>query len=392
VLRLVAALALLFGCNVGSAAPAGRHATDAPSRATSSAAAASGIRHVFVIVIENESYRSTYVTNPHHYLGERLQAQGTLLTHYYGIGHYSLDNYLAMVSGQAPNPSTSGDCGVYRNFNHSHRRATLDGHGQAVGTGCIYPKNVKTLPDQLVSAGITWGGFMDSMGNSRDRETARCGVPKVDANHNDPTMRATAADQYAAKHNPFVYFHSLLDSGQCRRHVVELGNLAAALHHVATTPRFTFISPNLCDDGHDSPCKGTDAAGSSAGGLASVDHFLRRWVPRIERSPAFTRNGILIITTDEGADATSCCNEKPGPAQASPGLYGSGGGRTGALVIGKCVKPGGKDRTPYNHYSLLRSLEDIFGITTGGTDGRGHLGFAAQRGLKPFGADLFTRC
>ena len=130
-----------------------------------------------------------------------------------------------------------------------------------------------------------------------------------------------------------------------------------------------------------------------AGGLTSVDNFLSVWVPRIERSPAF-RDGIILVTSDESEtdDASSCCNEKPGPTDPMPGLVGPGGGKIGTLVIGRCVAHGRRDATPYNHYSLLRSLEDLYGITTGGTDGHGHLGYAAAKGLKPFGSDLFSSC
>src|SRR5947207_543058 len=70
------------------------------------------IGHVFVIVLENEDYDSTFAASPppSPYLATTLPAQGRLLTQYYGIGHYSLDNYIAMVSGQAPNTATQADC------------------------------------------------------------------------------------------------------------------------------------------------------------------------------------------------------------------------------------------------------------------------------------------
>jgi len=61
-------------------------------------------------------------------------------------------------------------------------------------------------------------------------------------------------------------------------------------------------------------------------------------------------------------------------------------------MIGKCVAPGTTDARHYNHYSLLRSLENLFGIRTGGTDGKGHLGYAAAKRLRPFGHDVFDRC
>jgi hypothetical protein len=63
----------------------------------------------------------------------------------------------------------------------------------------------------------------------------------------------------------------------------------------------------------------------------------------------------------------------------------------GAVVLNsKWVQPGTVNQTPYNHYSALRSYEDLLGIKTGGSDGQGHLGFAGQVGLKPFGSDVFT--
>jgi len=348
---------------------------------------------VFVIVLENENYADSYVNNKHPWLGHKLQLQGTLLTKYYGTGHHSLDNYISMISGQAPSPETSGDCPTYHDFTPSP--ATLDSNGQAVGGGCVYPSNVLTLADQLNKKGVSWRGYMEDMGNTPGRESKPCGQPgdPSGAGVSDDTQGATAQDQYAARHNPFDYFHSLLDSGLCKKHVFPLTTLTGNLKQASTTPKFVFITPNLCNDGHDAPCKGKDATGSNAGGLTSIDHWLSVWIPRIKQSAAYKKNGIIIITTDEaGSDNTACCNEQPGPNSPSPGIQGPGGGRTGAIVLGKCVAAGKKDSTPYNHYSLLRTLEDLFGITTGGSDSKGHLGFAGASGLKPFGKDVFPNC
>jgi hypothetical protein len=361
-----------------------------PATASSPAVAASpalGIRHVWVIVLENESSTSTYLHNPNPYLGKVLQRQGTLLTNYYGIGHVSLDNYVAMMSGQAPNPMTSSDCQKYLDFNGTTAPAVIGPGGQAVGVGCVFPSNVKTLADQLSAQHISWHGYMDEMGNTPTREDARCGIPHSSAQGLDDTQTATAKDQYAARHNPFVYFHSLIDSGLCRKNVVPLTELPHDLKQIGTTPHFSFITPDLCDDGHDSPCKGPDAKGKTPGGLASVDDFLSVWIPRIEHSPAFRKDGLIIITSDESAtsDSSSCCGEQAGPTDPLPGISGAGGGKVGSLVIGRCVAAGRKDSVPYNHYSLLLSLEDLFGIKT-------HLGYAGASGLRPFGSDLFSRC
>ncbi|MBV9487383.1 MAG: hypothetical protein JO246_15155 [Frankiaceae bacterium] len=387
----VLAVATLAGC--GHPVP-GRPAVAVPAASHHFSLPKTGIKHVFLIVLENESYAASYQDNPNPWLGKKLQRQGTLLTHYFATGHVSLDNYLSMMSGQAPNPQTSSDCLTYTQFNGTTADAELTpGTGQAVGVGCIYPQNVKTLPDQLMAHHITWGGYMDQMGAVKGRERKRCGIPTISSSGIDDTQSATAKDQYAARHNPFVYFHSLIDSGQCKKHVVPLTKLPKALRRVATTPRFTFITPSLCNDGHDHPCKGKDARGKSQGGLVSVDHFLSVWIPRIKHSAAYRKDGVIIVTTDESgvSDSTSCCNEQPGPSGSPPGISGPGGGRTGTLVIGRCVRHGAKDSQAYNHYSLLRSLEDMFRIRHGGADGNGHLGYAAAKGLRPFGSDLF-RC
>ncbi|MDQ1705112.1 MAG: hypothetical protein QOF18_1478 [Frankiaceae bacterium] len=369
----------------------------APKTVAAPAGPATGIRHVFVIVLENEDYAASYETNKNPWLGKILQKQGTLLTQYHGIGHVSLDNYVAMVSGQAPNPATSSDCNVYTDFQPSPAVLDPRGNGQAVGAGCVYPSGVKTLADQMSAAHLSWHGYMEDMGNVASREPKACGQPGSSAGvgTQDGTQSASATDQYAARHNPFVYFHSLIDSGACKRNVTPLTTLAGDLRKPSRTANLSFITPNLCNDGHDGPCKGKDATGSNAGGLVSVDHFLSVWVPRIEQSPAFGKDGLLIITTDESAvqdDASSCCGEQPGATDPMPGIYGPGGGRVGTLVIGRCVAKGKQDATPYNHYSLLRSLEDLFGIKTGGTDGKGHLGYAAAAGLAPFGPDVFSSC
>jgi phosphatidylinositol-3-phosphatase len=326
-----------------------------------------------------------------------------VLTKYYGIGHESNPNYVAMISGQAPNPTNQSDCEDYVDFEPSPAVFDPRGNGQAVGQGCVYPANVPTLADQLSAKHVTWHGYMGDMGNDLTRDPDRCGQPasSFGTGMQDGTQSASATDQYAARHNPFVYFHSVIDSGSCERNVVPLTHLENDLTRISTTPQLSFIVPNLCDDGHDAPCTGKDARGKNTGGLASVDDFLSVYVPKIEASPAFQRDGLLLVLADESdnasMDATSCCGESPGPNSPFPGIFvesgnGQGGGLIGALAIGRCVRAGATDATPYNHYSLLRSLEDLYGVTTGGSDNKGHLGMAGAAGLASFGPDLFTSC
>lgn len=192
--------------------------------------------------------------------------------------------------------------------------------------------------------------------------------------------------------------------------------MALDLQNEETTPKLSFITPNLCNDGHDATCKGVNTEGTHVGGLAGMDLWLKHWMPLIFNSPAYkSGNTLVVLTFDEAsaagptADYSACCNEQPGPNIANsgfspllgifgaqiknpaPGVY-PGGGKVGAVVFNpRFIEPGSVNSTgSYNHYSALRSYEDLLGIHIGGDDGLGHLGFAAAHGLLPFGKDVFN--
>ena len=83
--------------------------------------------------------------------------------------------------------------------------------------------------------------------------------------------------------------------------------------------------------------------------MKQANAFLRRWVPRIRRSPAFRDRGLLIVTFDEAEggdepddDGSACCNEPTGPNTPHPGALtgGPGGGRIGAVLLSPCIRPG----------------------------------------------------
>jgi len=360
------------------------------------------IKHVFVIVLENEGFDVTFGPNSKApFLSKTLTSQGVLLNQYFGTGHVSLDNYIAMMSGQGATPQTRNDCNVYADF----AQTGLTADGQAIGTGCVYPASVKTLADQLTAAGKTWRGYMEDMGNDPAREAATCGHPALNAvDHTQAAEAPSAAvplgDQYASRHDPFVYFHSIIDSPDCAKNVVNLTQLPQDLSSLDSTPNFVFITPNLCNDGHDAPCKN-----GQPGGLISADAFLQKWIPLIQGSKAYQRDGLIVITFDEGglsvgpnpnapgilvsAPGQFCCNEQPGPNLAPfpqsteivPGValafQSYGGDRTGTVLLSQFLKPGTASNTPFNHYSLLKTLEDIFDLDE-------HLGFAAAPGLLGF--------
>lgn len=359
------------------------------------------IKHVFVIVLENEGFDVTFGPNSKApFLSKTLTSQGVLLSQYYGTGHVSLDNYIAMISGQSATPQTRNDCFTYADF----ILKGMASDGQAIGTGCVYPSTIKTLPDQLTAMGKTWRGYMGDMGNDRTRESATCGHPALNTidltqSAEAPSASVPLGDQYASRHDPFVYFHSIIDSPDCAKNVVNLTQLPNDLAHEDTTPNFVFITPNLCDDGHDAPCKN-----GQPGGLVSADAFLQKWIPLIQSSKAYQEDGLIVINFDESgltvqASANSqlsitaqglfCCNEQPGPNLApfpqttnitptiSLTFQNYGGDRTGAVLLSPFIKPGTVSNTPFNHYSLLKSLEDIF-------DTDEYLGYTAQPGLVGF--------
>ena len=110
--------------------------------------------------------------------------------------------------------------------------------------------------------------------------------------------------------------------------------------------------------------------------MGSADH----------NSPAFKQqNGLLIVTFDEAAtsDTSSCCGEIPGPAARSPETPDPAGAKSAPCCCRPASRPGTVSQLPYNHYSMLRSVEDMFGLP--------HLGYAQLPGETSFGSDVFNR-
>jgi hypothetical protein len=428
------AMGLILG---GGATSAG--ATQPQSSVVRAALPPGKINHIIVIEFENEGYQTTFGPGSvATYLNGTLRSEGELLQNYYAIGHFSLDNYIAQVSGQAPTEDTQADCADGGFAYASVEPGTPDPNqalnpGQVDGEGCVYPSSVQTIANQLdvkyppnpKTHVASWRGYDQDMGNTAPRDGGvpdptggtDCAHPAIGAT--DTAEVATAVDQYTSRHNPFVWFHSIIDNtAECDANVVPLGTIGAngqpsASGHLAvdlrrekTTPRFAFITPNLCSDGHDGTCAGTNSTGGHVGGLTGADQFLQAWMPLILESPAYKHGDTLVVITFDEADvdqsdptyASSCCNEVTGPNTHAPGNAGlptdtaPGGGQIGALLLNsKYIVAGSTDTTgSYNHYSALRSYEDLLGLTTGGTDGLGHLGFAAATGLAAFGSDVFN--
>ena len=109
------------------------------------------VRHVWVIELENQGYAQSFGTpSADPYLASTLPRTGALLENYYAIGHSSADNYIAQVSGQAPNIATQIDCPVWTPF---PGQVIAGPYHQVLGEGCVYPEAVPTLGNQLSAAG-----------------------------------------------------------------------------------------------------------------------------------------------------------------------------------------------------------------------------------------------
>ncbi|MGO8860863.1 MAG: alkaline phosphatase family protein [Acidimicrobiales bacterium] len=410
ILALAGSIGLVAG-GAGSA-PAGA-ATDS----STSPVPPHAIKHIVVIDIENESESNTFgPSSPATYLTGTLEKKGVLIENYYAIGHVSLDNYIAQVSGQAPTPTTRDDC--LAGFDDVTPGTPASSLGQVDATsGCVYPSSVETIANQLDAVKkpnpkthvASWRGYEEDMGNDPTRDGGTtCAHPAIGG---APASFATTTDGYVTRHNPFVWFHSIIDkTAECDANVVPLGTvgsdgkpspssrLVEDFSKESSTPAFSFITPSVCNDGHDAVCTSPSAAGGTTGGLVAANAWLKDWMPTILDSPAYKAGQMMVLITADEADldapndAASCCNEQPGPNVTEPGGTGPGGGQIGALVLtsSKYIDPGTVDtKGSYNHYSALKTFENLLGITRGGSDGKGHLGMAGQPGLAAFGSDVF---
>ena len=308
-----------------------------------SAATVEGIphfTHVVVLTLENESASTTFAPgSPATYLNS-LKAKGVFTPNYYGTGHVSLDNYIAMVSGQQGNPSTYSDClgiSLYDCVQTTNVPSTSPG---------------RSLADQLEEARLSWRQYSD--GGTPAAPIGDCFHSPYSATDQSPDLyqgdsRTAPAYDYADRHVPFLYFANIVGNPtRCQAHLKGYQSLAADLAGNAL-PAFSFITPDTCHDGHDTPC-----SDGSPGGLAGADAWLRTNVPPLLDYLA-AHQGLLVINFDEGSPATT----EPCSSCAGAGA----GGRTGALFLSPLLAQGATVQTSYDHFSLLRTIEDSFGVT-----------------------------
>jgi hypothetical protein len=278
------ALALLGGPGAALVIAFGLH----PSMADAQNALVPSFSHVIIIVEENREASRVLGNAAAPYVNQ-LATQYGLARQYYGVFHPSLPNYLAMVAGDTFGTTT--DC-----------------------TDCFVDQ--PSIADQIEASGRRWRAYQEDMPS--------------------PCFLGSAG-KYAQKHNPFIYFDSIrTNSTRCVSSIVPFDQFAADLTQ-SQLPDYAFITPNLCNDGHD--C-----------GIDVADSWLARVVPGILASESFQGSGVLIITWDEGETDAGCCW---GLAE---------GGQTVAIIASPLARTGFISDVPASHYSLLRTVEDAWGL------------------------------
>jgi hypothetical protein len=367
------------------------------------------VKHVFVIMLADQPYASVFgpsSTAP--YLAKTLERRGELLVRYYAVAHDELANGIALVSGQGPTPQTEVNCPTYADI----APTTVGPDGQVLGQGCVYPAATETVAGQLSAKHLTWRAYVEGAGAGGGVSQVGGGCTYPALGSADPTVdqtlpaaptmpsaattqtssayEAAAGSAYATFRNPFLYFHSLIDGAACAADNVGIDQLAPDLSSAHGAPSLSYIVPSLCDDGNPTPC-----APGRPGGLVPAEAFLRKVVPRILASKSYKHGGLLVITVDQApasglyADSSSCCEQPAFPAlPPPPALPGggtarpTGGGQVGALLLSPYVKAGTTSQETFNHFSLLRTIEDLFGLR--------HLGYAALPKVEAFGASVFN--
>jgi hypothetical protein len=351
------------------------------------------IKHVFVIVLGENGYEETFgKTSASPYFSKELLAQGELLPNYYAVAGSDLANQIALLSGQGPTLETAANCPNYGDVVPGTVPATSTTE-QVEGNGCVYPATTKTVAGELVEKKKKWKAYVEDMAKGAEAGLpTSCRHPEV--NTPDNSHEPVPGDAYETWRNPFVYFHSIVDSEECAKADVDLEQLTADLKKEGKKfPALAYIVPSACHKGGEAPCEPEAPTGPVA-----AEETVKKLIPEIEKSPAYVEGGVIIVTsslarqTGEKPDASACCVAPtyvnvPEPPESELGPGGvkatGGGGKVGMVLVSNFVEPGTVNETVYyNHFSLLRTLEEIFELEP--------IGYAAEPAVTGFAEEVFN--
>jgi len=309
----------------------------AASSASTANSAIPHYQHIVEIIMENTSY-GTIIGNPNAPQLNALADKYGLATNYFGVTHPSEPNYVANIGGSFFGIQDDNQ------FYCTPAMATTD--PTCAGTTVDHTVSAPSLADQLTAAGMTWRGYFQSL-----PPIPASGVIMTGPNANGPyTFKSpsNAIALYASKHNPFVNFTGTQGA---LANMVPDTQLAADLAS-GNLANYSLIVPDQCHDMH-----GTGGCSTTAGLIAAGDAYVGATVREIMSSSMWEQGrNAIVITWDEddfsdvGQPGTGCCGADPG------------GGHVATIVITNKTTHPITDNTPYNHYSLLLSLEDAFGL------------------------------
>jgi hypothetical protein len=289
--------------------------------------------HVFLIIGENTTYSHLKASSTPYLLGT-IRPRAAWLTNYYAATHWSQANYVALVAGQ---------------FTRCEQK---DG-----GIACH--QNVDNLFHQLDLAGLTWKVWLEA-------GSARC---DTGSGGSCASNRPCPLTGFYTTGNPPILFDNIEGPGgvwsqttpsqECLHNDIPAGTLKFGMATFnadlanGQVARFNMVIANGCDDG-EANCNPVHNR------YAQFDDFLATEVPKIEASPAFGSNGVIIVVYDE--------DERAGGLAGKNGL--GSGGHVVCAILSPLAVPGSYGQK-YYHYSLLRTAEDGFRL-------RGHLGNANE--------------
>jgi phosphatidylinositol-3-phosphatase len=381
------------------------------------------VKHAFVIVLGEGGYDETWgAAAGVPYMSRVLPKKGELLPNYYGVTGGVLANEIALLSGQGPTTETAANCPNYTAIAPGTVSVFAE---QVEGAGCVYGKEVKSLPTQLSEKEISWRAYVQDMENGGAiGQPWRCRKPTL--GQPDGTL-PVPGDQYATWRNPVVFFSAIAESAECEKHDVGFELLPKDLSAKKKTPTLSLIFPNVCHSGGEYECE--PGAPKGAQGVAQE---LKTLVPAIMASPAYEEGGLIAITsaqapqTGEHLDSKGCCQapEYPNlplvagatPAPAKPEakkeestttgtgeatteeettlaptttkyteesvVESGGGGKVGLLLISPFVEAGKVEETEYaNHFTLLKTLAEMLGVEP--------TGYAAEEEQPALSPELF---
>ena len=326
--------------------------------------------HIVVILEENKDYEQIMSPASAPHIAALAKTYG-LAGQFFGEVHPSEGNYIALLGGDT--------FGIHDDDAYYCKPGVVDPNCPSATKQTPYPDHTIGAPhlgDQLLAAGLTWKGYNEDL-------PAPGSLAYTFDPH--PENAAHPLAYYAQKHAGFVFFASVQNDPDRAKRLVGFDQLEADLAANAL-PTFALIVPNQCNEMHGLWGPGTpaDCDISKTGPLIKRgDAVVGDLVAKLQASAAWKSkdNMAIVITFDEGGQGSrlGCCAVTPD----APSNFG--GGHIPTLVITNHGPRGKIDATPYNHYSLLRTLEDAFGIAA-------HLRHAddAALGVKAM-APLFKR-